>query len=99
MSDRVFGDHEAAAMFEAIGNALGVLGPAGSVSGEFLRELRAERELLLAHQLGLARLYDATNSENFNRTGKGEMSTNLRAALRQARAVLDGSPSGKERGG
>lgn len=44
--DRVFGDHEADAMFEAIGNALAILGAAGSVSGGFLQELREERALL-----------------------------------------------------
>lgn len=46
MADRVFGRHEAEAMFEAIGNALAVLGKSGEVSGRFLRELRAEREML-----------------------------------------------------
>lgn len=50
---RVFGHHEAKAMFEAIGNALGVLGAAGSVSGEFLRELQAEREMLTDERRGV----------------------------------------------
>lgn len=45
-SVRVFGTHEAAAMFAAIGNALAILGNAGEVSGEFLRELQGEREML-----------------------------------------------------
>jgi hypothetical protein len=87
---RVFGDHEASALYEAIGNALAILGQAGELSGRFVQDLKAERELLLKHRLALARLYDATNSENFSRTGKSEMSTNLRAALRGAREALDG---------
>lgn len=88
---RVFGHHEADAMFEAIGNALGILGSGGAASGRLLRELREERELLLTDRLWLARLYDAVQSENFNRTGNGEMSANLRATLKGARDALDAS--------
>jgi hypothetical protein len=88
---RVFGHHEAEAMFEAIGNALALLGSGGSASGRLLRELREERELLLADRLWLARLYDAAQSENFNRVGKGEMSAGLRSALKGARDALDAS--------
>lgn len=45
--DRIFGDHEAEAMFEAIGNALAMLGSAGAVCSCFLDELQAERTHLL----------------------------------------------------
>jgi hypothetical protein len=37
----------------------------------------------------LARLIAAVHSENFNRRGRGEMSTNLRVALRDAEAVFE----------
>lgn len=59
-ADRVFGKHEAEAMFEAIGNALGILGSAGEVSGRFLRELRDERLMLVDDrtQVHLALLRD-----------------------------------------
>lgn len=88
-SERVFGHHEAEAMFEAIGNAIALLGKGGETASRYVQELRAERELLLSLRLPLARLYDATNTENFNRTGNREMSTNLRAALNGAREALD----------
>lgn len=87
--ERVFGRHEAEAMFEAIGNALAILGTGGETAGRYVQELRAERELLLSLRLPLARLYAATNTENFNRTGRREMSSTLRAALNGAREALD----------
>lgn len=85
--DRVFGDHEAAAMFSAIDNALALVG----TGGEFLAELRAERALLVAHRKALARLLGHVRTENFNRPARSpEMSSGLRAAIRYAEEVLDG---------
>jgi hypothetical protein len=87
---RIFGHHESEAMFEAVYNALAVLGKAGESSSNYVGEFQGERELLLSHRLALARLYDACQSENFNRTGNRDMSANLRAALRLAKEALDG---------
>ena len=42
---RVFGAHEAEAMFESIGNALALLQQGGAVSAKFLQELREERAM------------------------------------------------------
>ena len=81
---RVFGQHEAEAMFDSISASLN-----GSAES-FLRELQTERELLLEHRSALSRLLHAVGAENFNRAGRGEMSTNLRAAIRQAEDALDG---------
>lgn len=83
MTDRVFGRHEAAAMFEAIGNALAVIGTAGSASGEFLQELKRERELLLEHRLALSRLVDAVRAET------SDISVRLHTAMQQAEKALD----------
>jgi hypothetical protein len=55
------------------------------------RKRRPEEEGQLDLKLALARLYDAVQSENFNRPARApEMSTKLRAALKLAKQVLDG---------
>lgn len=85
--DRVFGEHEADAMFSAIDNALALVG----AGGNFLAELRAERQLLIEHRKALSRLLSHVRTENFNRPARApEMSSGLRAAIRQAEEVLDG---------
>ncbi len=79
-NERVFGRHEAEAMFEAIGNALAILGNGGEVSGSFLQELKAERAMLVDDrtQVHLALLRDGDNEP-----GK---------AVVNALRVLDGPP-------
>jgi len=64
MSDRVFGENEAKAMFEAIANALALLERGGGeTAGEFLRELQKERGMLTdqRRQVHLALLRDGKN--------------------------------------
>lgn len=77
MSERVFGIHEAKAMFEAIGNALALLERGGETAGEFLRELQKERGMLTdqRRQVHLALLRD----------GKSDPAKAVEAALQ----VLD----------
>jgi hypothetical protein len=86
--DRVFGEHEATAMFTSIDNALALVG--SKHCGEFLAELRAERDILIAHRKALANLLAATKSENFSRVTKREMTQWLRSAIKQAEEALNG---------
>jgi hypothetical protein len=67
-------------MFESISNALAVLGKAGALSGEFLRELQTERQMLVdtRTQVHLALLRDGDHEP-----GK---------AVVNALLVLDGPP-------
>lgn len=87
MADRIFGKNEAAAMFESIYDAM-ARDHAGETAGRHAGELQIERELLLKSRSALSALLRAVGTENFNRAG-GEMSTNLRAAIRQAEEALD----------
>jgi hypothetical protein len=82
---RVFGRNEAAAMFETLYSALA---DTTTIAEVVVTDLLAERELLLEHRDALSKLLRAVGTENFNRTGKREMSTSLRAAIRQAEEVL-----------
>ena len=75
---RVFGQHEAAAIFDDL------QGP-----GTVVAELQAERELLLACRTALSGLLRAVGSENFNRPARApEMSAGLRVAIRNAKEAL-----------
>jgi hypothetical protein len=85
MTTRVFGDNEAAFLFERIFEALDGTTTTAEV---VVADLQAERELLLKHRSALANLLRAVGVENFNRAGRREMSVNLRAAIRQAEEVL-----------
>lgn len=88
-TDRVFGEHEAEAMFAAIDNALALIGT--NHCGEFLAELRSERRILLAHRKALANLLAAVKSENFNRPARAKEPTQwLRAAIKEAQEALNG---------
>lgn len=87
-TDRVFGEHESEAMFEAIYNALAVLAHGGATAGRFAQELQSERALLLECRAALSNLTAAVKTENFNRTGRREMGTHLRYAIRRAEEAL-----------
>ena len=69
-------------MFEAIGNALGILGQGGSVAGEFLREFQKERAMLVEQRL---EVHLALMRDGDHEPGK---------AVANALKVLDGPPSG-----
>jgi hypothetical protein len=88
-ADRVFGDHEADAMYEAIASRLALASPHVGLGADFLQELRDERRLLVARRLelnlALARLYDAVRG---NHDDGGDMK-HLDEAMSGARKALD----------
>jgi hypothetical protein len=87
VTDRVFGEHEAIAMFEAIDNALALVG--SKHCGTFLAELRAERARLLDCRAALVHLLAAAKTENFNRPARArEMSNALRSGISRAERAL-----------
>ena len=77
---RLFGEREAEAMFSVLHSHLGTDDAAHSVAVE----LQNERAALVEAYQSLGVLLSAVETENFNRTGRREMSRGLRSAIRDA---------------